>query len=125
MKRILIEDEGHSRPAFVDRLADVLWIHYKGQTYSIQLNESKSRRAHKSESTDTSDIFAPMPGKITQVLCKAGDKILKGKILIVMEAMKMEYNLKSSKDGQVESVEIKSSDQVQLGQLLVKIKAES
>ncbi len=41
--------------------------------------------------------------------------------MIVMEAMKMEYNLKAAKGGIVESLETKVLDQVQLGQLLVKI----
>ncbi len=124
MKRVLIEDEKQRCPAFVDRVGDTLWVHYLGQTFSISLNELKSRRA-RVEIYDTPDIFAPMPGKITQVLCKKNDHVKGGQVLIVMEAMKMEYNLKASKEGAIETVEVKISDQVQVGQMLVKVRIKT
>lgn len=125
MKRILIDDGGQKFPAFVDRVGDNLWVHFKGQIYSVNLNETKTKRVRAGAEIDSPDVLAPMPGKITQVLCKQGDAVTTGQILIVMEAMKMEYNLKAVKEGTVESVDTKVFDQVQLGQLLVKIKVKS
>ncbi len=125
MKRVLIDDEGQRRPAFVDRIGDTMWVHYKGQTFSVVLSESKSKRTRGADLADTPDVIAPMPGKITQVLCRAGQSVSKGQVLIVMEAMKMEYNLKAAKDGIVETVEIKILEQVQLGQMLVKVKVKA
>ena len=124
MRRVLIEDDGKRLPAFVDRIGENLWVHYNGQIYTVALSESKSRRERSGADIDTPDVVAPMPGKITQVLCKNNEAVTKGQILIVMEAMKMEYNLKAAKDGVVEAVDTKVLDQVQLGQLLVKVKVK-
>ena len=46
-------------------------------------------------------IDAPMPGKVVRVLVKAGDEVAEGQGLIVVEAMKMENELKSPKAGKV------------------------
>ena len=46
-------------------------------------------------------IDAPMPGKITRVLVKVGDEVQEGQGLVVVEAMKMENELKSPKAGKV------------------------
>ena len=46
-------------------------------------------------------IDAPMPGKVVRVLVKAGDEVTEGQGLIVVEAMKMENELKSPKAGKV------------------------
>lgn len=46
-------------------------------------------------------IAAPMPGKVVKVLVKVGDEVKQGQGLVVVEAMKMENELKSPKDGKV------------------------
>jgi len=46
-------------------------------------------------------IDAPMPGKVVRVLVKAGDEVGEGQGLIVVEAMKMENELKSPKAGKI------------------------
>lgn len=122
MKRVLIEEDGHRRVAMIDRIGDTLWVHYQGEIFSVLLNESRSRKQRGSENSDLPDVFAPMPGKITQVPVRVGQEVKPGEILIVMEAMKMEYNLKASKAGTVEAIDVKVLDQVQLGQLLVRVK---
>ena len=63
-----------------------------------------------------------MPGKITKVFVKEGQAVAIGEPLIVMEAMKMEYTLKSDLKTTVEKVLVKVDQQVVLGQLLVQLK---
>ncbi|HEY5675844.1 MAG TPA: biotin/lipoyl-containing protein, partial [Myxococcales bacterium] len=46
-------------------------------------------------------ISAPMPGKVVKVLVKVGDEVKDGQGLVVVEAMKMENELKSPKAGKV------------------------
>ena len=47
-----------------------------------------------------------MPGKIVQLLCKAGDAVKKGQPLAVLEAMKMEHTLSAPADAPVASVDV-------------------
>jgi acetyl/propionyl-CoA carboxylase alpha subunit len=66
-------------------------------------------------------IRAPMPGKVTQVSVKAGDKVSKGQPLLVLEAMKMEHALAAPLDGVVEEVGVELGAQVTEGAVLVKL----
>jgi 3-methylcrotonyl-CoA carboxylase alpha subunit len=66
-----------------------------------------------------SEIRSPMPGKVSQVLVKPGDRVRKGQALAVLEAMKMEHTLSSSGDHTVKSVPYKAGDQVNEGVVIV------
>ncbi|MGA3013806.1 MAG: biotin/lipoyl-containing protein [Bacteroidales bacterium] len=66
-------------------------------------------------------IKAPLPGTIIQVLVKAGDKVTMGEKLLTMEAMKMENNVLSEKDGIVRVVNVKPGDTVLQNDVLVEI----
>jgi biotin carboxyl carrier protein len=125
MKRSLFEMDGRETVVHSQVLGDVLWLHIDGETLSVPL-KSKSRRRGASAATEVTvgEILAPMPGKVTQVGVKAGDKVKKGQTALVMEAMKMEYNLRCDTDGIIELVSAKVGEQVQLGDLLVKIKVD-
>jgi len=69
------------------------------------------------------DLTAPMPGKITAVFVKAGDKVERGAPLIVLEAMKMEHTITAPAKGQVTEVRYKAGDQVEDGEPLVVFEA--
>jgi biotin carboxyl carrier protein len=64
-------------------------------------------------------LFAPVPGKIVQVFVKPGDSVDEGTPLVVLEAMKMENELRAPKKGKVTAVLVKRGDTAERGQLLV------
>ena len=64
-------------------------------------------------------IRAPMPGKIVDVLVKAGDTVEEGDTVLILEAMKMENELRASRRGTVTSVLVEKGDPAERGQLLV------
>jgi acetyl/propionyl-CoA carboxylase alpha subunit len=68
-------------------------------------------------------IRSPMPGKVTQLSVKAGDKVAKRQALVTLEAMKMEHALAAPFDATVESVAVKLGDQVSEGVVLVTLTA--
>ncbi|MBV9992654.1 MAG: biotin/lipoyl-binding protein [Alphaproteobacteria bacterium] len=68
----------------------------------------------------TDRIAAPMPGKIIQVMVKAGDAVKKGQPLAVLEAMKMEHTLSAPADAVVEAVAVAPGDQVPDGTVVVR-----
>jgi acetyl/propionyl-CoA carboxylase alpha subunit len=73
--------------------------------------------------TADGQVRSPMPGKVTQLSVKAGDKVTKGQPLLVLEAMKMEHALTAPFDGTVEAVGVTLGAQVSEGALLVKLTA--
>ncbi len=64
-------------------------------------------------------LNAPMPGVITLLKAKHGERVAAGAVLLVMEAMKMEHAIKAPHDGIVKSFRFKPGDQVKDGDLLV------
>jgi len=68
-------------------------------------------------------IYAPMPGKIIECKVKAGDEVKAGQTLIVMEAMKMELELKVERDAVIKSVVYDNSDQVTADAMLVELES--
>jgi biotin carboxyl carrier protein len=56
--------------------------------------------------TGPKDLLAPMPGRIVKVLVKAGDRVAAGQGLVVVEAMKMENELRAPRDGTVAAVRV-------------------
>ncbi len=64
-------------------------------------------------------LVAPMPGKVIDLKVKVGSKVKKGDTLVILEAMKMEHQVKASEDGKVTKILIKKDDQLENGALLM------
>lgn len=66
-----------------------------------------------------SNVKAPMPGLVLNVLVQEGSTVKKGDALIVLEAMKMENILKSPADGNIKKVSVKKGTAVEKNQILI------
>jgi biotin carboxyl carrier protein len=66
-------------------------------------------------------IIAPMPGRVVRVLVAAGDPVAARQAVVVVEAMKMENELRSPKDGRVKEVAVAPGASVEAGRILVVI----
>ena len=64
-------------------------------------------------------IVAPMPGRVVRILVKAGDEVAAQQGLVVVEAMKMENELKSPKAGRVREIGVTEGASVESGRLLI------
>ena len=65
------------------------------------------------------DVKAAMPGKVVRLLASPGDNVEAGQGLLILEAMKMQNELRSPRPGVVASVRIAEGDTVSSGQVLV------
>jgi biotin carboxyl carrier protein len=119
---VKIRIDGVDHQAQAQLMGGTLWVHANGRTFTVETAAGKKSRK-KSGSGGSSDVIsAPMPGKVTKLLLKVGDAVKAGQAVLVMEAMKMEYTLKSDLDGTVDSISCQVGEQVVLGKNLVKIK---
>jgi len=64
-------------------------------------------------------MHAPMPGRVIRVDVEPGDEVEEGKVLVVLEAMKMEHTLRAPHSGTVSEVRCAPGDQVEAGEVLV------
>ena len=120
-------------PLYVQKQGDQLWIHVDGQTLCFPLSSSKTLRQEipgenegKEEGEeeglpgeDSPCLTAPLPGKITKIFVQEGECVEKEKSLLLMEAMKMQYDLKAHRKGKVKKICIGEGQQVELGKTLI------
>ncbi len=67
-------------------------------------------------------VTAPMTGSIVEVRCQPGDEVEQGQVLLVIESMKMNNELRSPSAGVVESVPVSAGQRVKAAELLVALR---
>jgi biotin carboxyl carrier protein len=91
--------------------------------YPLEILDERKLRLRRAGGKFTMEgpqrVDAPMPGKVTRVLVKAGDEVQEGQGLVVVEAMKMENELKSPKAGKVTELLAVEGSAVESGAKLV------
>ena len=75
----------------------------------------------KTKKKEEGDLSSPISGKVVSVKSKEGAAVKKGDVLMVIEAMKMEYLIRAPYDGKVKKVNFKEKDQIEIGQNTVEL----
>jgi len=89
--------------------------------FAVTLN-GRRRRAHAGHAGEGPQrMVAPMPGKIVRILVQTGDAVRARQPLVVVEAMKMENELRAGRDGVVAGIHVREGASVESGALLVEI----
>ena len=100
----------------------------EGQRLDALVLDPRARAVREADSggkaPHAGTLRAPMPGKVLRVLVETGLVVTQGQPLIVVEAMKMENELKSPGAGTVGRVHVRAGDTVEKGAILVEITAE-
>lgn len=78
-----------------------------------------ARLAAQQVQTGLRRITAPMTGSIVEVRCGPGERVAQGDVLLVIESMKMNNELRSPADGVVEQLPVRAGQRVNAGDLLV------
>jgi biotin carboxyl carrier protein len=102
---------------------DALQAEAAGQTLQVEVRDPRdtSRAARASIGSGRQNVAAPMPGKVIRVLVNAGDSVEVGQGLIVVEAMKMQNEMKAQRPGKVTEVRARPGDTVGAGDTLLVI----
>lgn len=98
-----------------------LQLHTSGLEFLAEVIDPRSWRGRRhggAEAEGRQQILAPMPGKVVRVLMKAGDTVEAGQGLLVVEAMKMQNEIRSPKSGKVERVLVAEGQAVNAGEAL-------
>jgi biotin carboxyl carrier protein len=103
---------------------DRAWVWSRGRSWEFtREKDGPSRSARRHEAAG--GLQSPMPGRIRKVHVASGDRVSKGQILLVLEAMKMEHVIRSPYDGQVERVAFAEGDLVESGAVLADVSPAS
>ena len=90
-----------------------------GKLFDFSVKEGIEAKA--ADAGEGTPVKAALPGNVLKVLVTEGDSIAEGDVIAVVEAMKMETEIKSPVSGTVKSVEIEVGNKVQTGQVLVTV----
>ncbi len=116
-------NDGHSYAVEFDEKGDELGVQLRGQVTRFDVIDERKLRMRSAASSvahsGVQEINAPMPGKIVKVFVKEGDAVVEGQPLVVVEAMKMENELKALRAGTVTKVLAKEGTAVENGAKLV------
>ena len=101
-------------------------VHLDGRTIPVQVRPAGSfgrqkNGGHASHGAGPQRVVAPMPGKVVRVLVKPGDTVTARQGLVVVEAMKMENELRAARDGRVRDVAVKEGQSVDAGTVLLTV----
>lgn len=124
--RFLLGDR--SVRVFLARDGERTFVSVDGRQYVVSESRADTGRPGGGEDPAAGGslrIKAPMPGKVTKVAVSEGDEVRKNQTLVIVEAMKMENEIKTSIDGVVARVHVAAGDLVDAERPLVEIERKS
>lgn len=102
-----------------------VYFELNGQSRSVNIKDETLtdiiKANAKGDISNPKDVCATMPGNITKVNVKKGDKVAKGDVLLITEAMKMETKIAAATDGEVSDIMLHEGDKIESGDLLMTI----
>ncbi len=118
---------GKSYSMTLERTDDGLFIaNINGKEYHCTVEDERSKRLREfivdaAGSDGPIEISAPMPGMVTDITVQEGDSVTENQPLVVLEAMKMENEIRSITSGTVKKIHIQPGQPVEKGQQLITI----
>ncbi len=118
--------DGKSYEAYVYQGEDDLEVLVKGRLYHSRVEDERERRLRAAsgggvKETGTFHLKAPMPGLIVSISVEEGQEVKKGDVLLILESMKMQNELKSPRDGVVGRIQVAEGDSVEQRQKMMSV----
>ncbi len=118
--------DGKSYEAYIYSDEDRWDVLLQGRLYPVSVEDERERLLRSSfgsRPVPTGEFFlkAPMPGLVLTIPVKDGQVVAKGDVLVILESMKMQNELKSPQDGKVSRIRVKHGDNVDRKQTLLSV----
>jgi pyruvate carboxylase subunit B len=111
----------NGKPYAVHLENDKATVNGMSYDYSVKAGIDEAGQKAVTGTGDATPVNSPLPGGIFKILVAPSQQVSVGDVLLIIEAMKMETEIKAPKAGKIISVAVKQGDQVATGQELVKI----
>ncbi len=118
--------DGKSYEAYVYEGEEDLEVLIKGQLYHSRVEDERERRLRAAAggskvASGTFYLKAPMPGLVISVAVEEGQEVKEGDVLLILESMKMQNELKSPRDGVVGRIQVVDGDNVEQRQKMLSV----
>lgn len=114
---------GRSYEARAEAGDDCSWITIQGHRFRVAITDPRrwSPKRATTHGHDRENILAPMSGKIVRVLGATGDAVESGQGIVVVEAMKMQNEMKAHRSGRIVALPVREGETVSAGAILATI----
>jgi biotin carboxyl carrier protein len=113
-----------SHEVFVERSQGIYYVLIAGDRYAVDVEDAHLKhvkvvgsQAHETHGTTV--VLAPMPGLVMRVLVTPGEAVLEGQGVVILEAMKMENEIRAPRTGVVQTVHVVGGKAVNQGDALL------
>ncbi|MBI5953979.1 MAG: acetyl-CoA carboxylase biotin carboxyl carrier protein subunit [Chloroflexi bacterium] len=118
--------DGKSYEGFVYQNEENWDVLLRGRQYQVKVEDERERRLKTSTggggaSGGEFHLKAPMPGLVISTLVEEGQEVKKGQVLLILESMKMQNELKSPRDGVVGRIRVNPGESVEQKQTLLSV----
>lgn len=116
--------DGEAFEARIESVANELRVRIDGREFPITIADPRQWRRDRNAMAAAEghqQVVASMPGKIVRVMVRAGEAVEAGQGLLVVEAMKMQNEIKSPKSGKIERIAAREGQTVNAGEVLAVI----
>lgn len=109
---------GRAIKCIISEGEDNKFVFLDGDIFKVKRIELTGRKKTKKKE---GDLNSPISGTIVEVKAKEGSKVKKDDVIMIIEAMKMEYLIRSPYDGTVKKIHFKKKGQIEIGQITAEI----
>ncbi len=118
--------DGRSHEAYAAQGDDNWQVLLRGRLYPVTVEDEREKRLRSAAGGGVVQageflLRAPMPGLVVALLVEEGQAVKKGQVLLILESMKMQNELKSPRDGSIGRVRVKASETVEQKQTLLSV----
>jgi biotin carboxyl carrier protein len=114
------------------RVGETEWeIHHRGRSYRVEVADERSWRVRRAQGNGSAaaaglePLHAPMPGLVLRVDVEEGQEVAESQGLLIVEAMKMENELRARATGRVRRVHVAAGESVRRGDLLIEFEQDA
>jgi biotin carboxyl carrier protein len=115
---ILLNIGGKIYNSLIDSNSSAYLVYLNGKSYRWEKKSASKILKENKTITSIKDINTSMPGRIVKILLKEGDEVKEGQPVLILEAMKMQNEIKSPQSGKLLRIKPKTGDSVEAGSLL-------
>ncbi len=118
--------DGQSFDAHVNPNEDTWQVLFRGNLFTATVEDEREKRLRASLAGRVAEhedyhLKAPMPGMVISIPVTEGQVIQKGDVLVILESMKMQNELRSPRDGKVVRVRVTTGDRVEQKETLLSV----
>jgi biotin carboxyl carrier protein len=120
---LIIDGKSHEGYVYPDE--DIWQVLLHGRLYQASVEDEREKRLRTAGGGISEGgeyhLKAPMPGMVVAIPVSEGELVIKGQVLLILESMKMQNELKSPRDGTVHRIRIKVGDTVEQKQAILSV----